>query len=298
MRGMRRRHQWRPGPFPGLAKFLPLVYRDFDCCESDHRLLQSRITKISSRGKRLVDISTSSASRSGSFPAGASVLGAGCCRNDNAAVVSPSRMFRSQPHSETFRLLAMDINTLPGSGIVAVARRAVAIPGIEFLCYGESDQPSPQAAHDAAVAALDAGFTRYPDVRGVPALRDSLAAYLTGLHAKPVTEDRIQVTASGMAAVSIALAAIRAPRRPCGAAQPDLAQHSQRRDPARGGHRHAGPARAAGRQLPPRPGPAGRNAGRRSRLHPELAEQPHRLDRHARGVAAPSWTSPAAVTSG
>ena len=120
-------------------------------------------------------------------------------------------MFRSQPHSETFRLLAMDINTLPGSGIVAVARRAVAIPGIEFLCYGESDQPSPQAAHDAAVAALDAGFTRYPDVRGVPALRNSLAAYLTGLHAKPVTEDRIQVTASGMAAVSIALAAILRP---------------------------------------------------------------------------------------
>ena len=146
-------------------------------------------------------------------------------------------MFRSQPHSETFRLLAMDINTLPGSGIVAVARRAVAIPGIEFLCYGESDQPSPQAAHDAAVAALDAGFTRYPDVRGVPALRDSLAAYLTGLHAKPVDRGpdpghRLRhgrdVDRAGRH---------RAPRRPRGAAQPDLAQHRQRRAPARRGNR-------------------------------------------------------------
>ena len=35
----------------------------------------------------------------------------------------------------------------------------------------------------------------------------ALADYLTELHAKPVTEQRIQVTASGMAAVSVALAA-------------------------------------------------------------------------------------------
>ena len=39
------------------------------------------------------------------------------------------------------------------------------------------------------------------------ALRALLADYLTGLHARPVAETRIQVTASGMAAVSIALAA-------------------------------------------------------------------------------------------
>ena len=127
-------------------------------------------------------------------------------------------MFRSQPHSETFRLLAMDINTIPGSRIVEVSTPSPSpSPDVEFLCFGESDQPSPQAAHDAAVAALDAGFTRYPDVRGVPALRDALAAYLTGLHAKPVTEDRIQVTASGMAAMVDGAGRHRAPRRSRGA---------------------------------------------------------------------------------
>lgn len=108
----------------------------------------------------------------------------------------------------------MDITSIPGSRIVTVARAAFATPGVDFLCFGESDQPSPEAAHRAAIAALADGETRYSDVRGLPALRESLAAYLTGLHAKPVDESRIQVTASGMAAVSIALAAtVRAGQR-------------------------------------------------------------------------------------
>lgn len=101
----------------------------------------------------------------------------------------------------------MDIVKLPGSRIVEVARLAFATPNVDFLCFGESDQPSPHSARDAAIAALKAGETRYPDVRGLPPLRAALAEYLTGLHAKPVAETRIQVTASGMAAVSIAIAA-------------------------------------------------------------------------------------------
>ena len=121
----------------------------------------------------------------------------------------------------------MDINSIPGSRIVEVSRVAFATPDVEFLCFGESDQPSPQAARDAAVAALDAGFTRYPDVRGVPALRDALAAYLTALHARPVAEDRIQVTASGMAAMAVALAATVRAGRSRGGAQPALAQYRQ-----------------------------------------------------------------------
>lgn len=108
----------------------------------------------------------------------------------------------------------MDITRIPGSRIVTVARAAFDTPDVDLLCFGESDQPSPEAAHRAAVAALAGGETRYPDVRGLPDLRASLAAYLTGLHARPVDESRIQVTASGMAAVSIALAAtVRAGQR-------------------------------------------------------------------------------------
>jgi aspartate aminotransferase len=104
-----------------------------------------------------------------------------------------------------------DLLHLPGSRIVEVSRLAFGLPDIDFLCFGESDQPSPAVAHQAALAALAAGDTRYPDVRGLPELRAALAAYLTGLHARPVAEPRIQVTASGMTAVNIALAAILRP---------------------------------------------------------------------------------------
>lgn len=101
----------------------------------------------------------------------------------------------------------MDIIRLPGSRILEVAKLAFEAPDIDLLCFGESDQPSPVAAHAAAITALDAGETRYSDVRGLPALRNAIADYLTWLHARPVEEERVQVTASGMAAMSVAIAA-------------------------------------------------------------------------------------------
>src|SRR4051794_7793789 len=102
----------------------------------------------------------------------------------------------------------MDLIQILGSRILDIARTAFETPGVNLLCFGESDQPSPPSAVAAAVAALEAGDTRYSDVRGLPELRYALADYLTDLHAKPVSEDRIQVTASGMAAVATALTAI------------------------------------------------------------------------------------------
>jgi aspartate aminotransferase len=105
----------------------------------------------------------------------------------------------------------MDLTVIPGSRIVEVARLAFNTPDVDFLCFGESDQPSPQAARDAAIQALRDGQTLYPDVRGMPVLRQALSSYLSGLHAKPVAESRIQVTASGMAAMSIAMAAVLRP---------------------------------------------------------------------------------------
>ena len=102
----------------------------------------------------------------------------------------------------------MDLTFIPASRIVEVARLAFATPDVDFLCFGESDRPSPLVARDAAIRALNDGETRYPDVRGLPALRQALADYLTGLHANPVAESRIQVTASGMAAISVAMNAV------------------------------------------------------------------------------------------
>ncbi len=96
----------------------------------------------------------------------------------------------------------MDIQTTHGSRIITVSRAAYARPDTDFLCFGESDVESPAAAHAAIVAALARGETRYPDVRGVPALREALADHLG------VDEARVQVTGSGMAAISVAMSAL------------------------------------------------------------------------------------------
>lgn len=104
----------------------------------------------------------------------------------------------------------MDIATTPGSKIITVSRAAFARPDTDFLCFGESDVAAPAVAHEALAAAMAAGQTRYADVRGLPALREALAAHLSARHA-PVAEARVQITGSGMAAVNVAMAALLQP---------------------------------------------------------------------------------------
>ena len=104
----------------------------------------------------------------------------------------------------------MDIVTTPGSRIIAVSRAAFARPDTDFLCFGESDVAAPAVAHAALHAAMQAGQTRYADVRGLPQLREALAAHLSALHA-PIEEQRVQITGSGMAAVNVAMAALLRP---------------------------------------------------------------------------------------
>jgi hypothetical protein len=48
----------------------------------------------------------------------------------------------------------MDLTVIPGSRIVEVARLAFTTPDVDFLCFGESDQPSPAVSRKAATQAL------------------------------------------------------------------------------------------------------------------------------------------------
>jgi aspartate/methionine/tyrosine aminotransferase len=106
-----------------------------------------------------------------------------------------------------------DIAALPGSRIAAIADygrdRADLIP----LWFGESDLPTPRFIQDAAMAAMAAGHMRYTAKRGVPELRQALADYLTGLYGRAVDHERIQVTASGMSAIMVALQCLVEPGR-------------------------------------------------------------------------------------
>ena len=73
---------------------------------------------------------------------------------------------------------------------------------------GEGDLPTPAFIGDAAAEALRAGKTFYPPQNGIPQLRQALAQYLTGLHARPVERQEITITVGAMDAILLALITI------------------------------------------------------------------------------------------
>ncbi|PCE30728.1 aminotransferase class I/II-fold pyridoxal phosphate-dependent enzyme [Burkholderia ubonensis] len=95
--------------------------------------------------------------------------------------------------------------------IMAVANAAEASGRQIRLWFGESDVPTPEVICAAATRALAAGDTFYAPRRGLPALRDALAAYQQRLHGIATDPARITVTASGMSAIMIALQAVVTP---------------------------------------------------------------------------------------
>lgn len=84
-------------------------------------------------------------------------------------------------------------------------------PDVIGLWAGEVDLPTPAFISDAAVASLRAGDTFYAHGRGVPALRDALSAYLERLYGRPVAEDRVALTSSGMNGVVLLAQALVGP---------------------------------------------------------------------------------------
>jgi len=101
--------------------------------------------------------------------------------------------------------LRQSIEDLPGSLIRHVAEPNMGREGLLKLWFGEPDVPTPQFIKDAATAALADNHVFYAKNRGVPALRDTIAEYATGLH-RPETGsdigiDRITVSGSGMNAI-------------------------------------------------------------------------------------------------
>lgn len=97
---------------------------------------------------------------------------------------------------------------LPGSKIRAVSDAGQGIADLIPLWYGEGDDPTPAFIADAAAAALRRGQTFYTVNRGIPELRAALARYATRLYGRPVAEDRITATASGMNAIMLAMQAL------------------------------------------------------------------------------------------
>lgn len=94
----------------------------------------------------------------------------------------------------------------PESGIVEVMNYGRTRPGLIPLWAGEGDEPTPAFINEAATRSLVAGETFYTYQRGLPELREALAAYHQRLYEKPFSADQFFVTGSGMQAIQIALA--------------------------------------------------------------------------------------------
>ncbi|HUN48856.1 MAG TPA: pyridoxal phosphate-dependent aminotransferase [Stellaceae bacterium] len=100
---------------------------------------------------------------------------------------------------------------LPESKIGAVAGPVFGDPDIVPLWFGEGDLPTPAFICEAAADAMRRGETFYTFKRGIPQLRQALAKYLTGLHARPVDQENVVVTSSGMSAIMLTMQAIMDP---------------------------------------------------------------------------------------
>jgi aspartate aminotransferase len=102
--------------------------------------------------------------------------------------------------------LARSVLAVPHSRIREIADIAFNMQGVLSLYFGESNQPTPAYIKQAAVRALDAGFTFYTENAGLPSLREALAAYYQKMHGVSLDPRReIVITASGVQALNAAI---------------------------------------------------------------------------------------------
>lgn len=99
------------------------------------------------------------------------------------------------------------VQTLRSSQIREVANAGMGRADVLPFWFGEPDEQTPPAFRDAAIAHIASGQTFYVQTLGVPALRERLAAYVSGLHGRREV-DNIAVTSSGTSALMTAVQAI------------------------------------------------------------------------------------------
>ncbi|RZS58487.1 pyridoxal phosphate-dependent aminotransferase [Sphaerotilus mobilis] len=99
------------------------------------------------------------------------------------------------------------IEDLSASRIREVANAGLGRSDVLPFWFGESDEVTPIAVREAAIASIEGGETFYAHNLGLPPLREALARYVSGLH-QPVGAERIAVTSSGVSALMVAQQAL------------------------------------------------------------------------------------------
>jgi len=103
--------------------------------------------------------------------------------------------------------LRQEVTGVGESPLVQIATVAEGMPGSIKLCYGESDQPTPDFICRAAGEAALAGHTFYTHTAGTPELRDAIAAKVNSLHGVSYQPSEVMSTVGASAGIFTAIRA-------------------------------------------------------------------------------------------
>ena len=122
------------------------------------------------------------------------------------------------PDADFLAALRPEARAAPESGIVEVFEYGRNRQGLIPLWAGESDLSTPAFITEAASRSLEAGETFYTYQRGIPELREIIAAYMTATYgspyagaAEPFGPERFFVTIGGMHAIQLAVRLVAGP---------------------------------------------------------------------------------------
>ena len=102
--------------------------------------------------------------------------------------------------------VARSVQNVPHSRIRELAEVAMSMDGVLRLYFGESNLPTPDYIKQAAIQALNDGYTFYTENAGLPSLRRAIAHHYQTLHGVGLDpESEIVITASGVQALNVSL---------------------------------------------------------------------------------------------
>ena len=114
----------------------------------------------------------------------------------------------------TFPLSARPgVQALRNSKIREVANAGMGLKDVLPFWFGEPDEVTPEFIREAGIRALEGGHTFYTENFGLPALRETIAKYVSRLHAPAcrVTAQNVTVTSAGMSALMLSYQALVGP---------------------------------------------------------------------------------------
>jgi len=113
----------------------------------------------------------------------------------------------SNPTATIAARLRHEVLGVAESPLVQIATAAEAMPGSMKLCYGESDEPTPEFICRAAGEAALAGHTFYTHTAGTPELREAIATKVNALHGVSYRPSEVMSTVGASAAIFTAVRA-------------------------------------------------------------------------------------------